>query len=304
MLIGNSNAKINLGLEIPYRRNDGYHEIRSIFVKINFGDHFRAEFFPIKNESEPEFELISINGLNGKKFDLFEQVSERGDLSKNILTKTYRKFFPFLREKAGVRVHLTKLIPPEGGVGGGSSNAGSLIRFLLPYCEISREELFEIAKTVGADVPFFMQTENCVVKGIGEILEPIDIGPGFGVLAIPAVSLSTKVMYEGLQKSLQNTPDSKIWKTLTEDVIKSLQVGDWKRLNGVLENEFEKVAFQNHPDLKELKLRFLDIGAEYASLSGSGSCFYGLVRSKADQHALNDAMKLHFPYVDFVSFSI
>jgi 4-diphosphocytidyl-2-C-methyl-D-erythritol kinase len=297
-------AKINLGLEIPFRRPDGYHEIRSIFIKINFGDDFSLETFPLGKDEISEFQLISKNELTAKKFQLFENVSERGDLSKNILTKAYLKLFPFLKKKVGVRVRLTKRIPPEGGIGGGSSNAGSLLKELFPLTNLTLSEQIELAKTIGADVPFFLQEHHCIVKGIGEILEPIEIGSGFGVLAIPVVSLSTKAMYEGLQKSLQNTLDSKIWKTLTEDVIRNLQVGDWKSLKGKLENEFEKVAFQNHSDLKELKFRFLQNGAEYASLSGSGSCFYGLVSSKAAQDVLIDSMKAQFAEVNFLSFSI
>lgn len=299
-----SYAKINLGLEIPFRRADGYHEIRSIFIKINFGDDFRLETFPLENESKPEFQLVSKNELKGLRFPLFEAVSERGNLNANILTKSYLKVFPHLRKKVGIRVFLTKRIPPEGGIGGGSSNAGSLLRSLFPNTSFSFHEQTEIAKSIGADVPFFLQDSHCLVRGIGDILEPIQIGPGFGVLAIPSVSLSTKAMYEGLQKSLQNTLDSKIWKTLTEDVIRNLQVGDWKCLMGILENDFETVAFRNHSDLKELKFGFLQNGAEYASLSGSGSCMYGLVSSKAAQKVLFDSMKLLFPNVDFLSFSI
>ena len=297
-------AKINLGLNVPSKRPDGYHEIRSIFIRTDFGDDFDFESFPLKNNEVPEFQLVSINHLNPHKAPLFEAVSERGDLSKNIMTKAYIKVFPYLNDKIGLRVHLTKRIPPEGGIGGGSSNAGSLLRELFPLTSLNPIEKNQLAKSIGADVPFFLQDQNCFVSGIGDILEPIKIGKAYGILAIPRHSLSTKAMYEGLQKSLQNTLDSKIWKTLTEDVIRNLQVGDWKSLNGILENEFEKVAFQTHSDLKELKLGFLQNGAEYASLSGSGSCFYGLVSSKTAQVVLLNSMRLQFSDVDFVSFSI
>jgi 4-diphosphocytidyl-2-C-methyl-D-erythritol kinase len=297
-------SKINLGLEIPFRRPDGYHEIRSIFIRTDFGDDFEFQTFALQDKHTPEFQLVSRNELPPKKFPLFEAVSERGDLSKNILAKTYLKVFPFLEEKVGVRVNLTKRIPPEGGIGGGSSNAGSLLKELLPLTTLDSGKQIELAKSIGADVPFFLQNQNCLVGGIGEMLDPISIGSGFGVLAIPSVSLSTKVMYERLQKSLQNTLDSKIWKTLTENVIRSLRIGDWKGLFGQLENEFEKVAFLDHPDLEKLKLGFLENGAEYASLSGSGSCFYGLISSKDRQGALRESMKLQFPDVDFVSFSM
>ncbi len=297
-------SKINLGLEIPYRRPDGLHEIRSIFIRTSFGDDIQFIKTPLQNPNQPEMFLISDNQLRPPRFSLFEAVSERGDLSKNILWKAYERIFPLLKEKFGLKVILTKRIPPEGGIGGGSSNAGSLIRYLLPYTSLSNSEGIEFAKTIGADVPFFLQDRNCLVFGIGEILEPIDVAKGLGVLAIPGISLSTKAMYADLQKSLQNTLPSKIWKTLTEDVIGNLQVGEWKGLTGLLENEFEKVAFSIHPELQALKLGFLQNGAEYASLSGSGSCFYGLVQSKESQDVLLKSMIQQFPAVDFLSFSI
>ncbi len=299
-----SYAKINLGLEIPFKREDGYHEIRSLFLKTNFGDDFECSSFPLTSPQTPEFRLISSNELSPKKHPLFESVSERGDITKNILYKAYLKLFPHLAEPFGVEVRLTKRIPPEGGVGGGSSNAGSLLRFLFPKTNLNGEEKISFAKSIGADVPFFLQDHHCKVTGIGETLEPISVSSGFGVLAIPNVSLSTKAMYEGLQKSLQKTSDSKVWKTLTEDVIRSLQVGAWASLNGILENEFEKIAFQSHPDLKELKSGILQEGAVYASLSGSGSCLYGLVAKETDQPILLSSLKRRFPETDFRSFSL
>ncbi|WP_411824061.1 4-(cytidine 5'-diphospho)-2-C-methyl-D-erythritol kinase [Leptospira sp. 'Mane'] len=298
-----SPAKLNLGLEIPFKREDGYHEIRSIFLKTDFGDDFEAETFPLQDSQKPEFQLISKNQLPKAKQALFENVSERGDLTKNILYKTYIKIFPYLKNPVGIKVHLTKRIPPEGGVGGGSSNAGSLLKFLFPYTSLDPSERNLLAKSIGADVPFFLQENHCIVTGIGEILEPISVAKGYGVLAIPSHSLSTKSMYDGLQRSLQNTHDSKVWKTLTEDVIRSLRIGDWTGLSGKLENDFEKIAFQVHPDLKELKSGILQEGAVYSSLSGSGSCFFGLVAKEQDQLPLLNSLKSRFPEMDFRSFS-
>ncbi len=298
-----SPAKINLGLEIPFKREDGYHEIRSIFLRTDFGDDFQVETFSLSNHQMPEFQLVSENKLPKAKQALFDAVSERGNITKNILYKSYFTVFPHLKKPEGVRVHLTKRIPPEGGVGGGSSNAGSLLKFLFSRTSLNQDEQIALAKSIGADVPFFLQENHCIVTGIGENLEPIQVAKGFGILAIPSYSLSTKSMYDGLQRSLQKTHDSKVWKTLTEDVVRSLRVGDWTSLNGKLENDFEKIAFQVHPDLKELKSGILQEGAVYSSLSGSGSCFFGLVAKEQDQLPLLNSLKSRFPEMDFRSFS-
>ncbi|GBF51127.1 4-diphosphocytidyl-2-C-methyl-D-erythritol kinase [Leptospira ryugenii] len=299
--MGISPAKINLGLEVPFRREDGYHEIRSIFLKINFADSFEARI--LKEKGESRFHLVSKNLLKGHRFQLFEAVSERGDLSKNILWKSFQSLLPHLKTPIQVTIHLEKRIPPEGGIGGGSSNAGSFLAALFPYTDLEEADKLSIAKSIGADVPFFLQKSHCWVQGIGDILEPIEVGNGYGVLAIPPLSLSTKAMYAGLQKSLQRSPVSKVWKTLAEDVIKNLQVGAWKQLNGLLENEFEKVAFVDHPGLRDLKHGFFKNGAAYASLSGSGSCLYGLVNSQTEQTELLKAMTLQFPEIEFLSFA-
>ncbi|MDF3820811.1 4-(cytidine 5'-diphospho)-2-C-methyl-D-erythritol kinase [Leptospira sp. 96542] len=313
-------AKINLGLSIPYKREDGYHEIRSIFIPISFGDKMLIQFFDEiadpkqssqtdQNENEggyptfPNFQLVSTNHLFGYRHSLFEAVSERGDFKKNILHKTFAALshqFPIVPK---VLVQLEKHLPPEGGIGGGSTNAGWLLRSIAQKLGLPLSELIPLAKSIGADVPFFLQNKPALVSGIGEILEPIEVAGGIGILAIPNFGLSTSSMYAGLQKSLQKTHDSKVWKTLTEDVIRSLQVGDWAYLQNRLVNDFEKIAFQTQPLLAELKLRFLESGAVYASMSGSGSCLYGLFPNQNILQTGLNQLTDFFPGLEFRTFS-
>lgn len=123
-----SPAKINLGLEIPFKRLDGFHEIRSVFLKISWGDDIEIE--PASNGV---FELFSNNEIILEKRKLYDQVSERGDIKNNILYKTFIKARSLFPELPGVKIHLTKRISPAGGLGGGSTNAASLLNFLFSW---------------------------------------------------------------------------------------------------------------------------------------------------------------------------
>ncbi|EMO76795.1 4-(cytidine-5'-pyrophospho)-2-C-methyl-D-erythritol kinase domain protein [Leptospira kirschneri str. 200801925] len=121
-----SPAKINLGLEIPFKRLDGFHEIRSVFLKISWGDDIEIE--PASNGV---FELFSNNEIILEKRKLYDHVSEIGDIKKNILYKTFIKARSLFPELPGVKIHITKRISPAGGLGGGSTNAASLLNFLF-----------------------------------------------------------------------------------------------------------------------------------------------------------------------------
>ncbi|WP_210415762.1 4-(cytidine 5'-diphospho)-2-C-methyl-D-erythritol kinase [Leptospira bouyouniensis] len=298
-----AHAKINIGLVIPYKRDDGLHEIRSVFVPIDFGDPMEIQIHPLPQGNESTLEIHSENHLKGYRHSLFEAVSERGDLTKNILTKTFVSLKPNLLKPLEIKVHLKKFLPPEGGIGGGSSNAGVFLRQILPFSKLTGPEQILFAKSIGADVPFFLQDSACFVSGIGEILEPISVAKGFGILAIPPFGLSTGSMYAGLQKSLQKPYGSEVWKSLAEDLIRSLHVGDWAYLQNRLENEFEKIAFQTQPLLKELKLGFFESGADFASLSGSGSCLYGIYPTEGKRNEALPNVSLKFPEMEFRTFS-
>ncbi|TGK40245.1 4-(cytidine 5'-diphospho)-2-C-methyl-D-erythritol kinase [Leptospira andrefontaineae] len=294
-----SPAKINLGLEIPYKRPDGFHEIRSVFLRLNWGDDIQIE--PITSGS---FELVSNNQIILEKRRFYDEVSEKGDLSKNILFKTFSKIRAHYRELPGVRIHLTKKIPPAAGLGGGSTNAASLFSFYFGLSpEFNSDHIFKLAAEIGADVPFFLSENHCLVSGKGEILKDIQVHPGQGILALTPQVLSTAEMYAGLKKPLQADPPSKRWISLDKDVEFSLKEGNWAALREKLVNDFEPLAFQKFPQLGKLKESFLANGASYSSLTGSGSCIYGLVQGLEIREELLAKMQTEFPDLTFVSFN-
>ncbi|EPG65678.1 4-(cytidine 5'-diphospho)-2-C-methyl-D-erythritol kinase [Leptospira wolffii] len=294
-----SPAKINLGLEIPYKRPDGFHEIRSVFLRLNWGDDILIE--PIDPGS---FQLVSQNEIISEKRELYEEVSERGDLSKNILFKAFTKIRAHYRELPGVRIHLTKRIPPAAGLGGGSTNAASLLSFYLGLKpEFHSDDLFQLAAEIGADVPFFLSEDHAFVTGKGEIMREIEVHSGQGILALTPQILSTAEMYAGLKKPLQDDPPSKKWISLGNEVEFFLKEGNWAALRGKLVNDFEPLAFRKFPELERLKESFLANGASYSSLTGSGSCIYGLVQGLEIREELFAKMQTEFPEIRFIGFN-
>jgi len=294
-----SPAKINLGLKILYKRPDGYHELNSIFLKINWGDEISFQRI-----EKGKFELVSENLLPPEKKDLYDSVSEKGDIKKNILHKAFVAACKLSNEVSGVRVNIVKKIPPGGGLGGGSSNAGMLFNYIFQKTTYENsQKLNTLASTIGADVPFFLKGKHSLVSGTGEVLSDIVISKGIGILAIPPVSINTKEAFAYLKKPLQAEVDLKEWKFLQEKDRISLKNGDWASLFGRFENDFEEFAFRNFPILSEIKSNFLKYGASFASMTGSGSCIYGLVGEKKLRENIFNEMQSRFPMCKFEYFS-
>ena len=293
-----SPAKINLGLKVLFKRPDNYHEIESIFLKLKWGDDI--DFTP--NDSG-EIRLFSKNELLPSKQPLFEEVSERGHFSKNILFKTFEKAKEIKKDILGVDVHLTKRIPPGGGLGGGSTNAASLLSFLFKDFPEFTDSVTKIAPTIGADIPFFLLQGHAHVSGIGEILQGIETAPGQGILAIPPFSINTKDSYLSLKKPLQTEWGQKSWSLLEKDFSLALKRGDWSKLREKFENDFEKYAFSEYPELSALKQDLYGQGCSFVSMTGTGSCVYGFVEDLTQTEKILKRISQMYPNHYFIQFS-
>ncbi|MCB1156929.1 MAG: 4-(cytidine 5'-diphospho)-2-C-methyl-D-erythritol kinase [Leptospiraceae bacterium] len=295
-----SPAKINIGLEVPFKREDGFHEIYSIFTKINWGDEIEFE----RTSSSGEFLLESRNELIKEKKQSFEEVSERGDLTKNILYKAYERALSFSPDIPGLRVKLIKRIPTGGGLGGGSSNAAMLLKVLFKGTDWEfSESLNGLAAGIGSDVPFFLREEPAFVYGRGEKFYSIKLASGQGVLGIPPVEINTKEAYNYLKKPLQKTTITEPWNFLTGELSQALRLGDWHVLQRFLVNDFEEFAFKQFPLLKSLKEDFYSLGCSFASMTGSGSCFFGLLRREEESAKVQNGLIAKYPGYDFIPFS-
>jgi len=242
------NAKINLGLDIVSKRNDGYHNIETVFYPI-----------PLKDALEivPSEKTVFIpSGL-----------SIPGDTKSNSVIKAMEVFSE--RQKLSpIEIYLLKKIPFGAGLGGGSSDAAFMLKLLNDYTQarFSDEELEEMAATIGADCAFFIKNKPVFAEGIGNILTSVKLSLEGYYLALihPEIHVSTQEAYA---KTKPQQPKQSI-----KEII-SLPVAEWK---GLLKNNFEESVFMQYPAIGKIKEMLYQKGALYASMTGSGSSVFGI----------------------------
>ncbi len=260
------NCKINLGLRIVRKRPDGYHDLETIFVPI-YGLHDELEV--VKGER------LKVKGERDISF-VQEGIAVDCPAEDNLIVKCYRAMAAKYPQIGAVSVRFKKNIPFGAGLGGGSSDAAHMALALneLFGLGLSKAQLAEEVRPLGADCPFFIYNTPCYAEGIGDILTPIDLDlKGTRIVLIkPEESVSTKEAYSGI-KPLNDTNKLRLMSAtkLLNDVA--------SQLNDVFVNDFEATVFPHHPIIADIKKRLLDAGAYYASMSGSGSTVFGLFKN-------------------------
>lgn len=275
------NAKINIGLRVVRRREDGYHELQTIFYPVGlfagtprnpeaFCDILEIVTEPVSEEKGNSFEFIS----SGRSMDC--------SLEKNLVyraAKLYLDEFAVPCLKPVIR--LQKHLPDGAGMGGGSADAAFTLKLLRDLLDGPDDvELARLALKLGADCPFFIYNKPAYATGIGEKLEPIalDLSGKWLVVVKPAVSISTKEAFAGISPA---EPDFDL-----RDIL-SLNPNEWRKF---VKNDFEAPFFKSHPEMEAVKQRFYDTGAFYASLTGSGSCIYGIYDNIEDASKAKDCL--------------
>ena len=253
------NAKINLGLDIVEKRPDGYHNLETIF-------------YPVPLQDILEITVTEEEGAPDYTFKMHNAVFE-GDNNDNLVVKAY-KILAADHKLPKVEMSLYKNIPTGAGLGGGSADAAFALKMLneIACLNLSDEQLEAYAARIGADCAFFIKNTPAYATGIGNILSPTvcSISGYHLVLVKPDIHISTKEAYSLVTPAAAETP-------LTE--IAALAVEEWK---GKMKNDFEKSVFANHPQMKKIKEELYNMGAVYASMSGSGSAFFGLFTEQQD----------------------
>ena len=251
-----SPAKINLGLQILERRNDGFHNLRSVMYPIPLCDIIEISQFP--DQDIPI--RFSQSGI---------RIEDHPD--HNLCVKAWRLMSSELLLPP-VAIHLHKQIPVGAGLGGGSSNASIVMTGLntLVPSPVSPGRLSELAGQLGSDCPFFLQKLPMMMEGRGEGLSRVNVSLNtyYLVLLFPEIHISTAEAYAAVSPAM---PDLHL-RQLIEGPL-----DHWK--NQVL-NDFEKSAFKRYPLLETLKLTLYKAGALYASMSGSGSSLYGIFKTQ------------------------
>ena len=241
------NAKINLGLNILKKREDGYHDISSVF-------------YPIKDC----FDILEI--IKSEEFEFIKSGLEIPQ-AENLCIKAW-KLFQSVFDISNVKIHLHKQIPIGAGLGGGSSDASFTLKALnkIFNLQLSNIELEKYALELGADCPFFIDNTPKLVEGIGEKMTKINIDlSDFKIkLVNPEIHISSSDAYDGVIPVIPR---------LYPQEIIQLSVKEWK---GKLKNDFEDSIFQKYPNLKNIKENLYNEGSIYVSMSGSGSVFYSL----------------------------
>lgn len=265
-MITHPNAKINLGLYITERRNDGYHNLETVFYPIPVKDliEITTEESPVETDNRSLFQTPDYTLQT-------EGIVIDSEPEKNLVIKALRNLkqdFDIPR----VKIRLEKNIPSGAGLGGGSSDAAFTLKMLNDMFGLGLDDdnLEQRASTLGADCPFFIRNTPVFASGIGNIFKPVDIDlkGWYFVLVKPDVFVSTKDAYAQITPQ---KPD-----ICLSDVIHQ-QPEKWKTL---LKNDFEPGIFGLHPIIGEIKQRLYEMGATYASMSGSGSSVFGIFREK------------------------
>lgn len=253
------NSKINLGLRVTGKRADGYHDLETIFYPVPLRDALEATTCPIVKDTTSPFDLV----ITGADIP--------GDANSNLCRKAWnllKQDFPSLPP---VRMHLHKAIPTGAGLGGGSSDGAFTIRILNDELKLnlSTEKMLDYALKLGSDCPFFILNKPCFATGRGEIMEDVNVNLEnyYFVIVHPAIHVSTAEAFGALDVA-EKTHSAESLK----EIIK-LPVPDWKNK---LINEFEEPVFAKHPEIRAIKQQLYDEGAEYASMTGTGSSVYGI----------------------------
>ena len=253
-------AKINLGLDVLGRRENGYHDVRMIMQSIYLYDEVKIE-----KKDTPGIEVVT----NLKYLPVNED---------NIAYKAAHLLKEEFDISEGVKITLKKHIPVAAGLAGGSSNAAAVLFGMnrMFRLGLSRKELMERGVKLGADVPYCIMRGTVLAEGIGEELKTLPAMPKCTVLiAKPPISVSTKTVYEALDaKEITQHPD-------IDGIMEGLEQHDLRKIADCMGNVLEDVTIPMHPVIREIKQEMMEAGALGAMMSGSGPTVFGLFESRA-----------------------
>ena len=260
-----SPAKVNLLLKVVSKRPDGYHNLVSIIDLISIYDTIELE--------DTLDDKVVVTDLAGALPDGPENTMFRAAMLLKRAFNVHR----------GIRIVVDKKIPMGAGLGGGSSNAASVMKELVRRWGISLEqdEMMSLGREIGADVPLFLYGNPCVMKGIGDRVEPLELPKLDYLVVYPNVVLSTKEVYQGLRIVLTRNENEV---TFSRHFLAASDIAD------VLENDLEVVAVGKCPVIKTIKERLIEAGAVGALMSGSGSAVFGIFRSQRDAVAASQQL--------------
>lgn len=262
-----SYGKINLGLDVLRRREDGYHEVRMIMQTVGL------------------YDVLTMKKRKDDKIEMTCNLSFLPTDERNLVYKAVKLIKDKYHIKDGVEINLSKRIPVAAGMAGGSSNCAAALKGMNQLFDLglSIDELCEIGVTLGADVPYCIWGGTALSEGIGEKLSRVDAMPDCYILiAKPGISVSTAFVYKNLDlPALLKHPD-------IDGMLECLKEKDLTGICDRLENVLETVTIKEYPIIEKVKKHLMDQGAKGALMSGSGPTIFAIFE---DKKTADDAME-------------
>ena len=268
-----ANAKINLGLNILGKNEDGYHELDMMMAPISLYDTLNIKFFQKKGN------LILKSNIKGVPLN-----------EKNIIYKIYEAFYNETSlQRENIEVYLDKNIPFQAGLGGGSSDGAFFLKTLNEYHKspLTLQEMIDLGKKIGADIPFFIVNETVRAKGIGEILEKTINNLDAKIILIkPNFGISTAEAYRGYSQLTE-----KKWADI-DKIVEGLKENNLSKVIDNVENHLQQTSLLLNNNVKTFEEKLAKISKNF-KMSGSGSCYY-LISDKDNSQFFYETLRSEF----------
>jgi len=262
-------AKINLSLDVLYKRDDGYHELEMVMTTVDLADRLELEL------------------LNDDRIIIYSQTRFVPDDDRNLAYKAAKLLKDRFNIKSGASITIEKNIPVAAGLAGGSSDAAAVLRGMNKLWDLglTLDELAELGAEIGSDVSFCVYGGTALAKGRGEIITPLPPPPNcWVVLAKPAIGVSTAEVYEHLNLNEVIHPNTKA-------MVDAIDQGDYRGICANLGNVLESVTFKYFPRVKHLKENMKRFGADAVLMSGSGPTVFALVQHDSRMQRLYNGLR-------------
>lgn len=262
-------AKINLSLDVLYKRDDGFHELEMIMTTIDLADRI-------------ELELLDENRIVVQSQTRFVPDDER-----NLAYKAASLVKDRFSINKGVAIKIDKNIPVAAGLGGGSSDAAAVLRGLnkLWNLQLSIDELAQLGAEIGSDVSFCVYDGTALAKGKGEVITPLPAPPKcWVVLAKPSIGVSTGEIYKKLELENLEHPD-------TQAMLEAINTSNYEKMCRNLSNVLESVTLNLHPEVKQIKRDMKRFGADAVLMSGSGPTVFALVQHDSRMQRIYNGLR-------------
>jgi 4-diphosphocytidyl-2-C-methyl-D-erythritol kinase len=268
-IIEKAPAKINLGLDVLHKREDGYHELEMVMSSVDLAD--RLVF-----ERLPEDKIIVETNKAFLPIDKRNNVYQAAAILKERYGIT-----------EGIKISITKSIPVAAGLGGGSTDCAAALRGMNRLWELnlSMEELISMGVEVGTDVPYCLYGTTAYIAGKGEVVEPLVPMPQCWVVLVkPRISVSTRKIFQQVEMEQLSHPDMK---KLSEAIVEQ----DYQKMLTYMGNSLEDITIPKHPVIQQIKDRMMKYGADVALMSGSGPTVFALCQKHSRAQRIVNGLK-------------